>query len=387
MNALGWRALVRCGTVLAAAGAAHAWVNAARLRVPPSTPPQVREPVSVLVPARDEAGNIGACVRSLLAQQGVDDLEVLVLDDGSTDDTAVAATAAAFAAPTRAAFKVIRGGDGPGPVTAGKTRACERLAAAARGCVLVFVDADVILAPHAVAASVALLRQARLDLVSPYPRQLADGLAPRLVQPLLQWSWLTTLPLQAAERSRRPSLTAANGQFLVVDRHAYDACGGFGALRTASERVLDDIALLRAVKRAWGRGVVVDGTHLAVCRMYEGWADLRDGYSKSLWAAFGAPGKAAAVGAALALVYLVPPAAALAGSRTGALGYAFAVAGRVICARRTGGRAWPDSLAHPLSVIVWGVLTARSFRHHRRGTLHWKGRPVHTPQAYPPWHG
>ncbi|WP_345714047.1 glycosyltransferase, partial [Kineococcus glutinatus] len=178
-----------------------------------------------------------------------------------------------------------------------KAHACAQLAAAARGDVLVLVDADVTLAPHAVAAAVDLLCRSGLDLVSPYPRQVAATAAERLVQPLLQWSWLTTLPLRTAETSRRPSLSAANGQFLVVDAAALRRAGGFAAVRSA---VLDDVALVRAVKAAGGRGGVADGTALATCRMYEGWAALREGYAKSLWSAFGPPPAAAAVAAALA---------------------------------------------------------------------------------------
>jgi hypothetical protein len=78
----------------------------------------------------------------------------------------------------------------------------------------------------------------------------------------------------------------------------------------------------------------------------------------------------------LAAVYLVPPLAALRGSRAGAVGYAAGVAGRAVVAARTGGRVWPDSLAHPLSVALFGVLTALSLRGHRRGTLRWRGRTV-----------
>src|SRR5205823_5077477 len=158
------------------------------------------------------------------------------------------------------------------------------------------VDADVVLAPHAVAAAVHLLDAAGLDLVSPYPRQRAETSSERLVQPLLQWSWLTFLPLRWAERSRRPSLAAANGQFLAVRRSAYRRAGGHAAVRA---EVLDDLALLRAIKRRGGRGGVVDGTALADCRMYRGWSELRDGYSKSLWSAFRSPVRATAVGALL----------------------------------------------------------------------------------------
>jgi hypothetical protein len=197
--------------------------------------------------------------------------------------------------------------------------------------------------------------------------------AERLVQPLQQWSWLSTVPLRLAERSARPSLAAANGQLLVVDRAAYDRAGGYAAVRG---EVLDDIALLRAVLRSGGRGVPVDGTSLARCRMYTGWADLRDGYSRSLWSAFGSRAGAACVVGGLGLVYVWPALAAVAGSPVGAAGYACGVLGRVAVARRTGTRAWPDALAHPLSVVLLGWLTARSWRGHLRGTLTWKGRQI-----------
>jgi hypothetical protein len=138
--------------------------------------------------------------------------------------------------------------------------------------------------------------------------------------------------------------------------------------------VLDDLALLRAVKRVGGTGGVTDGTHLATCRMYDGWDDLYAGYTKSLWSAFGSGPRAAATVGGLLFVYVVPAVAALRGSPMGALGYAAGVAGRVLVARRTGGRVWPDSLSHPASVLVLAWLTAQSFRGRRSGTLTWKGR-------------
>ncbi|MGN6246183.1 MAG: glycosyltransferase [Motilibacteraceae bacterium] len=361
--------MVAAGSVGAAALAAHTAVNARLLRTPPAYPPPAPERVSVLLPLRNEAGRVEPCLRSVLAQTGVPDLEVVVLDDGSTDGTADVVRRVAGDDPR---VRLLSGGDLPDGWL-GKPWACQRLAQAASGSVLVLVDADVVLAPHAIAATVALLRWSGLDLVCPYPRQVTGSVGERLVQPLLQWSWLATLPLRAAERSPRESLVAANGQLLAVDADALSRAGGYGAVRG---EVLDDIALLRAVKRSGGRGVVVDGTDVASCRMYEGWADVRDGYSKSLWSAFGSPAGAVATVGFLGLCFVVPPAAAVLGSRVGLLGYAAGVAGRVVAARRTGGRVLPDALAHPVSVAVFAGLTARSWRLHLRGELTWKGRPV-----------
>ncbi|TFV54756.1 hypothetical protein E4P42_25075 [Mycobacterium sp. PS03-16] len=109
--------------------------------------------------------------------------------------------------------------------------------------------------------------------------------------------------------------------------------------------------------------------------MYATGRELRDGYRKSLWAAFGSPAGAVAIATALTLVYVVPAAAAVTGSRIGALGYAAAVVGRVAAARWCGGRAW-DALAHPLSVLALLELLASSWIGRTRGSLRWKGRAV-----------
>ncbi|MEJ3743703.1 glycosyltransferase [Actinomycetes bacterium KLBMP 9797] len=348
-----------------AALTAHTAVNARLLRRPrpPATP--VTEPVAVLVPARDEAGRIAPCLRALQAQQGVPDLRILVLDDGSTDGTA--GVVRALGVP------LVPGADPP-PGWLGKPHACQRLADLTRDATaLVFVDADVVLGPHAVAAAVAELRSARLDLLSPYPKILAGTPGERLVQPLLQWSWLTFLPLRAVERSRRPSLAAAGGQFLVVDRAGYDRAGGHAAVR---DQVLEDVALARGVKRAGGRIALADGSRLATCRMYGSWRALADGYGKSLWSAFGSPAGAAAVVLLLLLLYAVPLLLLPVAPAAGVCGYLLGVAGRVAAARATGGRAWPDALAQPVSVVLFGWLVVRSFRLRRRGALAWRGRPL-----------
>ncbi|PYC70504.1 glycosyl transferase [Micromonospora arborensis] len=366
--------------IAVAALTGHTWLNAAGwLRRPTDRPDQLDERVAVLLPLRDEAARVTGCLRALLAQRGVPGLSVVVLDDGSTDGTADVVRAVVGDDPR----VTLLTGVAPPPGWLGKPHACWQLATRAdpHATALVFVDADVVLAPHAVAAAVTELRAARVTLLSPYPRIVVATAADRLVQPLLQWLWLTFLPLRAMERSPRPSLAAAGGQFLVLDRAGYTATGGHAAV---ADKILEDVELARAVKRAGGRIALADGSRLATCRMYDDWPQLRDGYSKSLWASFGHPGAAAAVVTLLLLLYTAPPLVALVGlvagsaqvAVVGLVGYLLGVAGRVLTARATGGRWWPDALAHPVSVVVLGWLTLRSYHLRKRRRLTWRGRPV-----------
>jgi hypothetical protein len=372
------RWVTRCGSALAVAGTVHSLWNLRALRTLPDDPPDVAEQVAVLLPVRNEAHRLEACLRSLLGQTGAPELQIFVLDDQSTDGTDDVVRRVVGDDPR---VRLLAGAALPDGWW-GKPWACHQLAE--RACAtdlgasrlptaLVFVDADVVLAPSAVAATVAALRESGLDLLCPYPRQVALSASERLVQPLLQWSWLTTLPLRRAESSPRPSLAAANGQLLAVDVSAYDRAGGHAAVQA---EMLEDIALLRAVKRSGGRGTVADGTGIATCRMYDGWPELRDGYAKSLWSAFGSPAGAAAVVGALGVAYVVPPVAALRGSRAGLVGYLAAVTGRVVVGRRVGSRVWPDALAHPASVLLFAGLTALSLTRRRRGTLRVSGRAL-----------
>jgi len=374
------RATVITGTALSVLGTALTMANVRHLRRPSVPTTAVDETVSILIPTRNEAPRVASCLMAALEQSGLSSFEVIVLDDGSRDGTAQIAHEVANSR-SNVVCRILEHPDVPPPQGwIGKPWASSRLSDEALGSVLVFVDADVILEPNAVASAVTLLRELDLDLISPYPRQRAHGLLPRLIQPLLQWSWMTTVPLRASERSTRESLAVANGQFMVIDAAAYRRAGGFAAVRSI---VLDDVAMLRAIKRSGGTGTVVDGTHLATCRMYDTSTELVDGYAKSLWSAFGSAAGSVGVMSLLTIVYIVPPVAALvAPSPTTRLiglgGYSAAVLGRVIVARTTGQRVFPDVLAHPASVAGLAALTAVSWTRRRRGTLTWKGRGVST---------
>ena len=346
--------------------AVHAVVNALLLRRPaPSSPEPISEPVSILLPMRNEALRLRRSLPCMLAQRGFEDVEVLVLDDESTDGSAELARSFGGSAAR------ILTGSTPPPGWLGKTWACEQLAEAAGGSVLVFVDADVTLSADAVARAVRLLRSARLDFMSPYPRQLAGSALGLLTQPLLAWSWLTFLPLRLAESSTRRSLAAANGQFLVVDANAYHRVGGHAAV---AADVLEDVALARAFKAAGCRGGIVDGSRLASCRMYDDNRSLVPGYAKWLWSAFGSSAGALLV-AAVMLVLFVLPWALIAVTPWGWFAAAAGPASRLVAAARTRGNVML-ALLHPLSMLCFAVLLSTSLGWHRTGRVSWKGRKI-----------
>lgn len=374
--------LTAVGSAMAVAGLANTVRNLGRLRSPaaadapwgprfPGDSPQPHR-VSVLIPMRDEELRARDCLEAL-GRQRMD--EVIVLDDDSSDGTKDLARDILSHDPR---FALLTAQGDPPPGWLGKPRACQQLADAASGDVLVFVDADVVLAPGAVARAVGMLDRYDLDIICPYPRQRTAGPLGRLVQPLLQWSWLTTLPLDVAERSARPSLAAGNGQFLAVRADAYRAAGGHAAV---AGEVLEDVALVRALRAVGARGGMADGTELATCLMYDSDGQLIEGYTKSLWSAFGSGAGAAGACAAMALAYVLPPAAMVLGPcralrGVGAVGYAAATAGRLLVAVRTGQRTLPDALLHPASVAALIGLVAESFRRRRSGRLAWRGRPL-----------
>ena len=375
-RALG-RTLVKAGAVASAALTAHALINLKLAPRPQRPPTAIRERVSILLPARNEAHRIEPTIRSLLAQKGLADVEILVLDDGSTDGTGELVERLANGDPR---VRLIRGDDNPPPMGwIGKPWACHRLAQRASGSVLAFVDADVTFDPWAIASAVWLLRSRGVDLVSPWPRQLAGSGPERITQPLVNWAWLTLLPVRLVDSHPHPLWSAANGQFLVFDAQAYRSSGGHAAVSGA---VIEDFALMRSIKRSGFRATPAIGSDLAECRMYTNFGEIVDGFGKSMWSVFPSSAPAFAALGAATVVFFVPPVAAIAARdpstrRWGAFGYASVALGRAVIAHRVGERVFPDCLVQPVSLAtLFGIVGVSKVRR-RRETLTWKGRPVH----------
>jgi cellulose synthase/poly-beta-1,6-N-acetylglucosamine synthase-like glycosyltransferase len=338
-------------------------VNFVQIRTPKRTS-ELAVTVGVIVPMRNEAENVEGTIATLAAQEG--SLHFYLLDDNSEDQT-FELLQRFTQADSR--FTVIKGAVLKDKWI-GKTWALQQLFEEAKEEILVSIDADVRLGNDAINKAVTAMNDARLDFVSPYPRQIAQSFAERLIQPLLQWSWLTTVPLRYAERSGQKSMAVANGQFFVVRRSALAAIGGYQSVKHA---VIDDVFLARELVKNGSSGTVINGSEIAETRMYATWSQIKAGYGKSLNQAFGSLFGALFVVAFLIATCIAPLLLGLLGNPYGWLGFAAIVGTRVLSAIKSRGSAL-DSVLHPISVLALIYLIAYSYL--RRGSIQWKGRTV-----------
>lgn len=336
-----------------------------RLGRTPQPLPTTPSRVSILIPARDEAGVIGSTVGALLAQD-YPDFEVVLLDDQSSDGTAEAARVAA-AGDLR--LRVLTGWPLPDGWL-GKNWACQQLGEAASGEFLVFTDADVRWEPGALAALVGELSASGCDLLTVWPTQRTETMAERLVVPLMALAILGYLPALAVHVLPWPAFAAANGQCLAFRREAYATVGGHAAVRA---EVVEDVALARRIKAAGLRLRMADGAGVIGCRMYHNWPEVRDGYAKNILSGH--------AGSVLFLllstvfhwaVFLLPWLLWLWDWRFAVLA-AVGVAIRAVTASFTRQRA-RDALLMPVSVLLMTTIALRSIVWHYRGGPRWKGR-------------
>lgn len=321
--------------------------------------------VSILIPARDEAAVIGDTVGALLSQT-YPHIELLVLDDQSSDGTAAVAR---DAAGDSGALRVLAGKPLP-PGWLGKNWACQQLAEAATGDLLLFTDADVRWRPDAVAALVADRQALQADLLTVWPTQETITWAERLIVPLMALAILGYLPLVAVHYLPWPIFAAANGQCLCFRRQLYNAIGGHAAV---AGEVVEDVALARRVKASGGRLRMADGNERASCRMYEGWPAVRDGFAKNILSGHGGSVPFLLLSTVFHwLVFLLPWPLMLLDWRFGLVAGA-GVAIRAATAAFTHQRV-VDALFMPVSVLLMTIIAGRAIWWHWRGGPVWKGR-------------
>jgi glycosyltransferase involved in cell wall biosynthesis len=331
-------------------------------------PVPARPEVSVIIPARNEEACLGTCLASLLVQEGIS-FEILVVDDHSTDRTREIAKS--FPDVT-----VIQPGPLP-PGWTGKNNAVTAGARVTRGLWLLFTDADTVHLPGSLARSLAEAKVHGAALLSYSPQQEVHGFWQNALMPVIFAELAATY--RTAEVSDPSShAAAANGQYLLVTRQAYDAVGGHAAIGNC---LLEDVALARAVKQSGQRIFFRYGPDAVRTRMYRTFAQMCEGWTKNLALLFPAAQVLALrrllefeLIAGCALASLIAWRAG--NSRWGATLLLLAVITYVFHGARIA-RAHFSSRSNGLALFglpLFSYLLVRSTMAHRDGKIRWKGR-------------
>jgi hypothetical protein len=324
--------------------------------------------VSVIVPARNEEECLGACLRSLVEQAGVS-FEILVVDDGSTDRTREIAESFAGA-------RVVDAGPLPAGWS-GKNNAATAGVGQAKGAWFLFTDADTVHRPGSLARALVETGAQGAALLSYSPEQEVHGFWERAVMPVI-FAELAGRYRPAEVSDPRSPAAAANGQYILVSREAYEAVGGHAAI---AGELLEDVALARAVKRSGRRIFFRFGGDAVRTRMYRSFAQLREGWTKNLALLFPSPLRLAVV--RVMEFGLIVGSAVVAGrldakDRVGtaiAVGLLSAILYGLFLKRILRAHfSWVSNALALTGLPLFSYLLLRSKVAHREGKVSWKGR-------------
>ena len=342
----------------------------------PASPSEAPD-VDIIVPARDEAETIGAVIASLLGQRYSGKVQVILVDDDSSDGTAEIARAAA-AARGNASLRVISAGCKP-PEWSGKLWAVSQGVARAEAAVLLLADADIVHDPYHLATLVSRLNAPRVDMVSEMVRLNCASHAEKWLVPAFVYFFQMLYPF-ARVNDANSTVAAAAGGTVLIRRDALERIGGIESIKGA---LIDDVTLAKAVKR--GGAIYLGHSGLAVSvRSYPRTSDLWHMITRTAFTQlrYSAPLLALTL-IGLALVWWVPPAAALFGGgwarACGLVACMLAALSFVPTLRRY--RLNPlRSLGLPLIALFYMAATLGSAVNHWRGSgARWKNRGYGAP--------
>ena len=365
------------------------WMNL-RLYIDPPPVDDAKLPaVSILIPARNEAAVIETAVTNALLSRGVE-IEVVVMDDGSTDGTDAIVLAIAADDPR---VRLERAPALPAGWN-GKQHACWALAHAARNPILCFVDADVTLGPEVVARMAQFLETGNNGLVSGFPQQVTGTFLEWMLLPLIHFVLLGFLPLKQMRSGTDPAFAAGCGQFIMARKENYFTCGGHSEIKLTMH---DGLLLPRLFRAAGFRTDLADITNFASCRMYTSASQVWSGLAKNATEGLASKTRIVPVTILLLLGQVLPfavaalllPSIALLVILSGPVSFSpsaallFAIILLAVAAawlpRWLGVKRfrqdWRGALLHPLGILLlicvqWYAL----FRKLRGGAVSWRGR-------------
>ncbi|NSW94787.1 MAG: glycosyltransferase [Bacteroidales bacterium] len=235
--------------------------------------------VSVLIPARNEEKNIGQILDDIL-NQDYRDIEIIVFNDQSDDRTAE------IVRGYSEKYKIVSLVNSPGLPDGwlGKNFACHSLSFRASGKYLLFIDADVRISDNAIGRAVCFAEKHGLNLISLFPLQKIITVGEKITVPNMNYILVSLLPLFLVRKLIFPSLAAANGQFMFFSGKEYREI--MPHQRMKREKV-EDILIARYYKRAGLKVACLLGDNSTTCRMYSGFRDSVNGFSKNVTEFFG----------------------------------------------------------------------------------------------------
>lgn len=339
--------------------------------------------ISVLIPARNEEGKIGPCVRSLMAQD-YPDFEIIVLNDNSTDRTEEILQELIR---NDSRLKVIQGKYLP-PDWLGKHWACHQLYLEATGDLLIFTDADTIHTADTLHCTAAALEEEQADMLSIVPRHILGTLAEKLVMPYFALGIFAVVPLPKLLRPQK-SYLSSSGKLMAFKRQAYEKCGGFEEIRM---NVLDDLELPQRIVGCGLRYRVFDGTNNVSTRMYHSYKEVCEGLTKNMFASYDYNVPLFIATWLWILFVFLEPVIELVALRTTAYPPPLSLGLAVICViaslllwaiyyQRFKFPVYMIVL-YPLSAIVMAMISASSMVLTLSGKAIWKGRKMPTRRIY-----
>lgn len=331
--------------------------------------------ISVIVPARNEEVSLRACLESLAAQTGVD-FEIIVVNDHSTDHTAEIAHS----------FPMVRVIDAPPLPTGwtGKNNAVTAGAKNASGSWFLFTDADTVHLPGSLAMAVSEAEQHDVALLSYSPAQEVHGFWEKSLMPVVFAELAANFRLKDVSDPASPA-AAANGQYLLISREAYETVGGHAAIAGS---ILEDVTLARAVKSSGRKIFFRYGAGAVRTRMYRSFQQMCEGWTKNLALLFPRASALAALRMAEFILILAGIAGAiifaqraLAAMAILSAVFAFVLYVLFLLRIRKAHFAWDANLCALIGLPLFSYLLLRSALSHKRGHVEWKGRGYPTSSA------
>lgn len=324
--------------------------------------------LSILIPARNEEKNISNCLDSILSQS-YKNFKITVLDDKSDDNTS--SIVSEYGAKDNR-IKLKKGKELP-EGWLGKNWACFQLAKKSEGDLLLFLDADVRLNNNAIANSINLFEEKKLNMLSVFPSQQITGIGAHLVIPLMNWLLLTFLPLKKVYTSKRNSLVAANGQFIMIDLHTYLTIGGHSSVKN---QVVEDMELARRVKKNGLRMLTALGNDSIICEMYSSFNDSINGFSKNFYKGFNISSFAFLFMLFIMMIVFFIPAFLIIMNINFLLIVSVILIGRVFISIMSKQKIILNTVLHFIQMLVLIFVGVKSVFGTVTGNIEWKGRKI-----------